>query len=97
MSPAGIAGRSAAAAAALKLTSRDLKQLGLIDSIIPEPLGGAHRDPHQAAHTLDQYLTKSLRELKRFKIENLLERRYEKFRHMGEYTEKATRASSKAG
>ena len=98
MTPAAVAGRAAAAAEALKLTSRDLKPLGLIDTIIAEPLGGAHRDPHQMAHSLDQYLTKTLRELKRIKsIDTLLERRYEKFRHMGEYQEKAARASSKAG
>ncbi|HEX8324527.1 MAG TPA: acetyl-CoA carboxylase carboxyltransferase subunit alpha [Tepidisphaeraceae bacterium] len=103
ISPEGCSGilwkgseNAAAAAAALKLTSRDLKQLGIIDNVIPEPLGGAHRDPHQAAHTLDQYVMKTLRELKRFKIENLLERRYEKFREMGEYQEKTVRAS-KAG
>ena len=95
ISPEGCSGilwkgsdNAAAAAEALKLTSRDLKTLGIIDTIIPEPLGGAHRDPHQAAHALDQYLTKTLRELKRFKVENLLERRYEKFRDMGQYSEK---------
>ncbi|MDB5328357.1 MAG: accA [Phycisphaerales bacterium] len=100
ISPEGCSGilwkgseNAAAAAAALKLTSRDLKQLGIIDNIIPEPLGGAHRDPHTAAHTLDQYVMKTLRELRRFKIENLLERRYEKFREMGQYQEKTARAS----
>src|SRR5882672_10643473 len=48
------------AAAALKLTSKDLKQLGVIDAIVPEPLGGAHRDPHTAAHNLEQYISKTL-------------------------------------
>lgn len=81
------------AAAALKLTSRDLKQLGIIDTVIPEPLGGAHRDRHQAAHSLEQYIGNTLKELKRFKIENLLERRYEKFREMGQYQEKGARAA----
>ncbi|MGC4031077.1 MAG: acetyl-CoA carboxylase carboxyltransferase subunit alpha [Tepidisphaeraceae bacterium] len=84
------------AAEALKLTSRDLKQLGIIDNVIPEPLGGAHRDPHQAARNLDQYLSKTLKELKRVKLDTLLERRYEKFREMGEYQEKAGQAA-KAG
>jgi len=79
------------AAAALKLTSRDLKQLGIIDNIIPEPLGGAHRDPHTAAHNLEQYLAKTLRDLKRTKTENLLERRYDKFRSMGKVSEKSPR------
>ena len=79
------------AAEALKLTSKDLKSLGVIDTIIPEPLGGAHRDPHTAAHHLEQHVAKTLRELKRFKIENLLERRYEKFRAQGQYAEPAKR------
>lgn len=77
------------AAEALKLTSRHLKQLGVIDQIVPEPLGGAHRDPHSAGHSLEQYLAKTIRELKRLKIDHLVEQRYEKFRNMGEYTEKA--------
>jgi acetyl-CoA carboxylase carboxyl transferase subunit alpha len=78
-------GNEAAAqlADSLKLTSRDLKQLGVIDSVIAEPLGGAHRDPHSAAHNLEQYIAKTMRDLKRTKIENLLERRYEKFRNLG--------------
>ncbi len=46
----------------LRLTSSDLKRLGLIDAIMPEPLGGAHRDPHTAAHNLEQYIAKTLRE-----------------------------------
>jgi acetyl-CoA carboxylase carboxyl transferase subunit alpha len=70
-------------AESLKLTSRDLKQLGVIDGSISEPLGGAHRDPHSAAHSLEQYIAKTLRDLKRTKIDNLLERRYEKFRNQG--------------
>ena len=58
-------------AESLKLTSKDLKQLGVIDSIVPEPLGGASRSPH-AAHNLEQYVAKTLRDLKRAKVENLL-------------------------
>lgn len=90
ISPEGCSGilwkgaeNAADAADALKLTSRDLKQLGIIDAIVPEPLGGAHRDPHSAAHSLEQFISKTLRDLKRTKIENLLERRYDKFRSMG--------------
>ena len=85
-----------AAAAALKLTSKDLLKLGVIDSVIPEALGGAHRDPHTAAHNLEQYISKTLRELKRFKVENLVERRYEKFRNMGQVIE-AKRHAKVAG
>jgi acetyl-CoA carboxylase carboxyl transferase subunit alpha len=82
-------------AQSLKLTSKDLKQLGVIDAVIPEPLGGAHRDPRSAAHSLEQYIGKTLRELRRCKVENLLERRYEKFRNMGIVAEQAKRQVAK--
>jgi acetyl-CoA carboxylase carboxyl transferase subunit alpha len=80
----------------LRLTSRDLKQLGVIDSVIAEPLGAAHRDPHTAAHSLEQYIAKTLRDLKRSKIENLLEKRYDKFRGHGVVLEQARRNGAKA-
>jgi len=83
-------------AESLKLTSRDLKQLGVIDAVIAEPLGAAHRDPHSAAHSLEQYIAKTLRDLKRCKIENILERRYEKFRNHGVVLEQTRRQSAKA-
>src|SRR3954471_11948382 len=84
-------------AESLKLTSKNLIKLGVIDTIIPEPLGGAHRDPHTAAHNLEQYISKTLRDLKRCKIDNLLERRYEKFRNMGQVVETSKRATKVAG
>lgn len=84
-------------AESLKLTSRDLRQLGIIDSIIPEPLGGAHRDPHTAAHNLGQFVAKTIRNLKQTKMENLLERRYEKFRELGAVSESVRRTAAKAG
>ena len=97
ISPEGCSGilwkgsdNAADAAEALKLTSKDLKQLGVIDAVVSEPLGGAHRDPHTAAHNLEQFIAKSLRELKRVKLDTLLERRYEKFRQMGEHVEAAS-------
>ncbi|HSV14905.1 MAG TPA: acetyl-CoA carboxylase carboxyltransferase subunit alpha [Tepidisphaeraceae bacterium] len=80
----------------LKLTSKHLKHLGIIDTIVPEPLGGAHRDPHTAAHSLDQYVAKTLRALKSTKIENLLERRYERFRNLGVVIEKSLKQNIKA-
>lgn len=83
-------------AESLKLTSRDLRQLGVIDAIVPEPLGGAHRDPHTAAHNLEQYIAKTLRDLKRSKTENLLERRYEKFRNLGAVLEAPRRHAGRA-
>jgi acetyl-CoA carboxylase carboxyl transferase subunit alpha len=90
-------GNSPDAAAALKLTSKDLKHLGVIDAVVPEPLGGAHRDPHTAAHSLEQYIAKTLRDLKRFKVENLVERRYEKFRAMGQVLESKRQSARAAG
>jgi hypothetical protein len=59
-------------------------KLGLIDEIIPEPLGGAHRSIHDTVYNVEQYITRTLRELKRMKIENLLEARYKKLRAIGE-------------
>jgi acetyl-CoA carboxylase carboxyl transferase subunit alpha len=70
-------------AESLKLTSKHLKQHGVVDHIIPEPLGGAHRDPHTAAHNLEQYIAKTVNSLKQTKVENLLERRYMRFRNLG--------------
>jgi acetyl-CoA carboxylase carboxyl transferase subunit alpha len=103
ISPEGCSGilwkggeNAADAADALKLTSGQLKQLGVIDNVVVEPLGGAHRDPHTAAHSLEQYIVKMLRELKRVKIDVLLERRYEKFRNMGAYFEQSMRRAGKA-
>ena len=75
------------AAAALKMTSKDLKALGVIDAILPEPLGGAHRDHHQMARELKGYLRASLRELSAQPIDRLLEARYQKFRRMGVFLE----------
>jgi len=83
-------------AEALKLTSRDLEKLGLIDQVIAEPLGGAHRDPHTAAHNLEQFISKTLRDLKRCKMENLLDRRYEKFRNLGVVAETSKRQMARA-
>jgi acetyl-CoA carboxylase carboxyl transferase subunit alpha len=80
----------------LRLTSNHLKEFGVVDAVIQEPLGGAHRDPRSAAHNLEQYLAKTLRELtRRMKVETLLERRYEKFRNMGVVMEKARRQTAK--
>ena len=71
------------AAEALRLTSRDLAGLGVIDDVIPEPLGGAHRDHRETANTLKTYLLRYLRELRQTPVEELLEGRYQKFRRMG--------------
>ena len=75
------------AAEALKLTAPDLLELGVIDKIIPEPLGGAHRDYQQAAQILKEEILKTLDELRVLTAEELLEKRLHKFRVMGKYIE----------
>jgi acetyl-CoA carboxylase carboxyl transferase subunit alpha len=71
------------AAEALRLTSRHLKELGVIDEVITEPLGGAHRDHREMAKSLKAHLLRCLRELRPLPVEDLLEGRYQKFRRMG--------------
>jgi acetyl-CoA carboxylase carboxyl transferase subunit alpha len=71
------------AAEALKLTSRDLYKLGLVDQVIPEPLGGAHRNVHDTIYNVEKYVTKTLTELKRTKVDKLLDNRYKKLRAIG--------------
>jgi len=75
------------AAQALRLTSRDLFRLRVIDDIIAEPLGAAHRDPRQMGNILKGYLLRYLRELKDVPIDRLLEERYQKFRCIGVFDE----------
>jgi acetyl-CoA carboxylase carboxyl transferase subunit alpha len=75
------------AADALRLTARDLFRLRVIDDIIPEPLGAAHRDPRQMGNILKAYLLRYLRELKQASLDELLEQRYQKFRRMGVFEE----------
>jgi acetyl-CoA carboxylase carboxyl transferase subunit alpha len=75
------------AATALRFTSRDLLGLGVVDHVIEEPLGGAHRDCHQTAQRVKQYLLRSLRELTAQSREQLVEGRYAKFRQMGVFLE----------
>jgi acetyl-CoA carboxylase carboxyl transferase subunit alpha len=75
------------AAEALRLTARDLKRLGVIDDVIPEPLGGAHRDPREMGATLKTYLLRYLRELSQTPLDQLLDGRYRKFRAMGVFDE----------
>ncbi len=72
------------AAESLKLTSKDLLKLGLIDFIISEPLGGAHRNIHDTIDIVEKYIVRTLVQLKRLGTENLLKQRYEKIRRLGE-------------
>jgi acetyl-CoA carboxylase carboxyl transferase subunit alpha len=71
------------AAEVLKLTAQDLLKLGIIDEVIPEPLAGAHRDPHSCAQNVKQAINKNLKLLKGLEKEELLKLRYKKFRSIG--------------
>ena len=75
------------AARALRITSGHLKEMGTVDTVIEEPLGGAHRDHHQMGSRLKIYLLKTLRDLLRLPIDQLLAERYEKFRRIGPFLE----------
>ena len=77
------------AAEALKLTAADLKELELIDEVIPEPLGGAHQDHALAAQNLRSALLAHLDQLSKKPIDTLLNERYEKFRKMGKVFEES--------
>ncbi len=73
------------AAEALKPTAKDLKALEVIDEIVPEPVGGAHRDHEAAAREVRKAVARNLRELRDVPMERLLEDRYDKFRRMGRF------------
>ena len=75
--------RAAEAAEVLKLTGEDLLRMGIIDEVIAEPLGGAHRDPVKMAQNIKEALLKHLKTLKNQNKEKLLEARYAKFRSIG--------------
>jgi acetyl-CoA carboxylase carboxyl transferase subunit alpha len=104
ISPEGCAGilwkdgkRAEQAARALKLTSADLLRMKVVDEVIQEPLGGAHRDHRAMAATLKQSLQRAIQRLSVMLIPALLERRYEKFRRMGVYEELALQEAESAG
>jgi acetyl-CoA carboxylase carboxyl transferase subunit alpha len=77
---------NSAAAAALKLTAADNLQLGIIDAIIREPPGGAHRDPAGTGTAIEQWITATLAELRKMPVDDLVERRYQRYRAMGSFT-----------
>ncbi|MBI4459180.1 MAG: acetyl-CoA carboxylase carboxyltransferase subunit alpha [Acidobacteria bacterium] len=78
------------AAEALRMTAHELQSLGIVDEIVPEPPGGAHAAPQKMAELLDPVLEQALRELQRMKVPELLERRYQKFRLIGQCFRDAT-------
>jgi acetyl-CoA carboxylase carboxyl transferase subunit alpha len=103
ISPEGCAGilwkdgrRADQAARALKFTSADLLRMQIVDEVIPEPLGGAHRDHRAMAATLKQSLQRALRKVSGLQTETLLARRYQKFRKIGAYEERAIDAVEKS-
>jgi acetyl-CoA carboxylase carboxyl transferase subunit alpha len=90
--------RSAAARAAeaLKITARDLKELGLVDEVIPEPLGGAHNDAAIASNHLKAALLRHLEELLALSGAERLQNRYQKFRAFGQVMDKQKSAATAA-
>src|SRR5271156_1690523 len=79
------ASKKGLAAEAMKITAKDLNELGCIDDIIPEPAGGAHADHAQAAQLLDAALQQHLAAVRRLPVGELLETRYQKFRNMAQF------------
>ncbi len=75
------------AAEQLKLTSKDMSGFGLVDGVIPEPIGGAHSQPEAMAATLKAYIVKTIAELKKINADKRIEQRIEKFSNMGFYQE----------
>jgi acetyl-CoA carboxylase carboxyl transferase subunit alpha len=84
------------AAEALKLTARDLSKLGLIDEVINEPMGGAHRDPQKTGATLEKFVVASLNDLKRLTVGTLVRRRQERIRSLGSFFEAPGQVKTRA-
>ncbi len=84
------------AAEAMKISAKELTASHLIDDLIPEPLGGAHRNPRQAADNLQTALLKHLAELKQTPIDELLEKRYRKFRGIGKFGRSEAKAEAES-
>lgn len=82
------------AAQALRMTSRDLTGLGVVDAVIPEPLGGAHRNHHLTASRMKMFLRGAIRELTAMPLDQLVEARYQKFRRMGTFLEQPVAATT---
>ena len=87
---------AAQAAAALKITAKDLLELDVVDEIIPEPLGGAHKNYDETAATLKKAILKNLDKICEMKMSDLLEARYKKYRKMGVFTRVEPRKRGRA-
>lgn len=90
------AAKAPEAASVLKLTAQDLVGFGVVDEIVPEPLGGVHRDPATGLETMRRVLQRRLLELKGRPLEGLLEERYTKYRCLGRFRETQERKISRA-
>ncbi|HKN47202.1 MAG TPA: carboxyl transferase domain-containing protein, partial [Candidatus Polarisedimenticolia bacterium] len=78
-------GKAKEAARAMRITASDLKELEVVDEIVPEPSGGAQADPARQATILDEYLTTQLDEIRKMPSAERVEARYQKFRRMGRF------------
>jgi len=88
------ASKAEQAAEALKLTAPDLLELKVIDEVIPEPVGGAHRDPEEAARRVKDAVLRPVRGLIGLPAQELLDRRLEKYLKMGVYLEETATAAA---
>jgi acetyl-CoA carboxylase carboxyl transferase subunit alpha len=79
--------RAKEAAGVMKITAEDLKSFGIIDRVIKEPLGGAHKDVEETAENIKTALIETISKLSEYNIEELLNKRYNKFRSFGIYNE----------
>ncbi len=84
------------AAEALRLTAKELLKFDIVDEIVPEPMGGAHRDPEKAAANLEKYIVGSLNDLKRFNLDTLVQRRQYRIRNLGGFYDSRTETKAKA-
>jgi len=75
------------AAEALRPTAPDLMEFGIVDDILPEPLGGAHRDPEEQGRVIKRAVLDQVRELQSWPVPELIRKRHEKYRRMGPFTE----------
>ncbi|MBI3291580.1 MAG: acetyl-CoA carboxylase carboxyltransferase subunit alpha [Elusimicrobia bacterium] len=91
------AAKAPEAASVLKLTATDLLEFGVVDEVIPEPLGGIHRDPAASLETVGRLLRRHLMELQGQPLEKLLKERYAKYRRLGRFREVQERKLSRAG
>jgi acetyl-CoA carboxylase carboxyl transferase subunit alpha len=88
------AGKNSTAAAALKMHVEDLLNLGIVDQMIPEPLGGAHLDPKTAYANVKLFIKEQWTALKSVSLDLLLENRYQKFRKMGKFESRSAMAAT---